>query len=196
MKTFKKIAFSIAAAALCASSAHALTFTFPAGSPAGPFGGDGNPSLAEVQAAAQTAFGISAANIGSLLYKAEGGSLTSESGNAGYFSISKVNSAPPEGEQTATITYTGPSALDLDLSVILVKDGQAGWTLWDARTWTSAFDTIVVDNSLLWNNPNALGGISNIQIFGKTGTSVPDGGATAALLGIGVLGLAAVRRKK
>jgi hypothetical protein len=30
---------------------------------------------------------------------------------------------------------------------------------------------------------------------GGGGTSVPDGGATAALLGIGVLGLAAVRRK-
>ena len=40
------------------------------------------------------------------------------------------------------------------------------------------------------------GGFSNMQLFGSgTGTQVPDGGATVALLGLALAGIAGVRRK-
>lgn len=43
--------------------------------------------------------------------------------------------------------------------------------------------------------PNTQLGLSHVTFFTPGSTNVPDGGATAALLGLGILGLAAIRRK-
>jgi hypothetical protein len=43
-------------------------------------------------------------------------------------------------------------------------------------------------------NDSLNGGYSGYTVFGNT-TNVPDGGATVALLGLGMLGVAAIRRK-
>ena len=40
------------------------------------------------------------------------------------------------------------------------------------------------------------GGLSNMKLFSRGIADVPDGGATAALLGIGLIGMAAFRRKR
>ena len=54
--------------------------------------------------------------------------------------------------------------------------------------------TIPQDSGTLWENDNGKGyGLSHYTVFSSR--SVPDGGATAALLGVGLLGLAAFRRK-
>lgn len=45
------------------------------------------------------------------------------------------------------------------------------------------------------SGPNGFGGLSSIRLFGSNGSSsVPDGGATVALLGSALLGLGAMRR--
>jgi hypothetical protein len=43
--------------------------------------------------------------------------------------------------------------------------------------------------------PNGKGGLSSVRLYKGETTDVPDGGATAALLGLGVLGLTMFRRK-
>ena len=56
--------------------------------------------------------------------------------------------------------------------------------------------TIPKDSGTLWENDNGKGyGLSHFTYFRSESQHVPDGGATAALLGIGMLGLVAFRRK-
>jgi hypothetical protein len=50
-----------------------------------------------------------------------------------------------------------------------------------------------VDNDLYSPFPSTAGGLSHISFFNRA--SVPDGGATAALLGLGLVALGLIRRK-
>jgi hypothetical protein len=156
-----------------------------------PRGGAPNPTDQDVADELE----ITLAQLGSLLSKSDGA--------VGDFSYSIVNSAPPAGERTATITYAG-ALPGPALTYIVVKDGLAGWTLWDASAWNPAIhDSIIVDNRDLWNPPgNSLQGISHIAIYGNPRSgeippppSVPDGGTTLLLLGAALGGFGVLRRK-
>ena len=89
-----------------------------------------------------------------------------------------------------TISWDGGSYIS-DAQYLLVKDGnhEPAWYLFSLSAWDGQEDITL---SGFWPNGGA---ISHVAIFGGR-TSVPDGGATAALLGLGVAGLAAFRRKK
>jgi hypothetical protein len=88
-----------------------------------------------------------------------------------------------------TIEWDGPNYIS-DAAYLLVKDGnhEPAWYLFSLSGWDGQ-ETINLSG--FWPEGGA---ISHVAIFGG-GTSVPDGGATALLLGVGVLGLAAIRRK-
>jgi hypothetical protein len=89
-----------------------------------------------------------------------------------------------------SIVWDGPSYIS-GAEYLLVKDGNSkpAWYLFDIGGWDGK-ETIELSN--FWPGKGA---ISHVAIFGGGGTSVPDGGATAVLLGLGVLGLASLRRK-
>jgi hypothetical protein len=88
-----------------------------------------------------------------------------------------------------SVTWDGPGIIT-GAQYFLVKDGNhsPAWYLFDISGWDGKES---IEFSNFWLGPGA---ISHVAIFGGT-TSVPDGGATAILLGVGVLGLAALRRK-
>lgn len=131
------------------------------------------------------ALGISPIQLGELLYLSNGGD--------NLFTTVIATTPPPPGEQTATLTYDG-IPMTLILTYIVVKDYKAGWTLWDASDWNGV-DAIQVDNRDLWNPKlNALSGISHIAIYGTSVPSVPDGGLSFVLLGLGMLSVTGLKR--
>jgi hypothetical protein len=80
----------------------------------------------------------------------------------------------------------------------LVKDGKLGdpaWFLFDltALGWNG---TETLEFTGFWDG--AKGAISHVTLYGRRqpGNGVPDGGVTAALLGLGVLGLGFLARRK
>ncbi|HEX7859474.1 MAG TPA: VPDSG-CTERM sorting domain-containing protein [Verrucomicrobiae bacterium] len=77
--------------------------------------------------------------------------------------------------------------------VVAKYDGKnAGYVVWYLGGQSA---TLPEYSNNIWQN----GAGAGYQISGYTAyrsTSVPDGGATAAFLGVGLLGLAAIRRKK
>ena len=95
------------------------------------------------------------------------------------------------GDHSAgTISWDGPSFIS-NAEYLLVKDGNhsPAWYLFSLAGWDGQEDIAL---SGFWPGN---GSISHVAIFGS-GTSVPDGGATAALLGLGMAGLAVMRRKR
>jgi hypothetical protein len=96
---------------------------------------------------------------------------------------------------TATISWdlTGTGFL---LNYVLVKDGSApgGGAFYYALYPVSA-DEGLMGSGTVQVNANASRNISHISFFGTEGGTVPDGGTTAALLGLGLSGLAALRAK-
>jgi hypothetical protein len=148
--------------------------------------GSSNPTSAEIAAA----LGITVAQLGSSIYKFDAPST--ESGNTGLFDVSISPSVPPPGAQTATITVNG----SVTIGYILVKDGTGGSCVWTVNQAFVAGDTILVDNEDLFlpNNPDTVGAISHVDIFGG-GTNVPDAGSGLMLLGMGLMALEGVRRR-
>lgn len=174
-----------------ALNASALNYT-PTFLPNNPIVQAANPTDAQVLAAWQAALSDPTATIGSLLYTWTP-STGVETGNAGLFSSSMTTGA--QNLQSVDLNYTGGTPAPT-LTAIYVKDGRAGWTLWDARTWNSSFSDILVDNQGLWNNANNMANISHVAVFGvRTTTSVPDGASALMLLSMGMLGLETLRRK-
>ena len=189
----RKLAAAAVAVVLgVALEAGAVLYTPTLLQPPSPVPQASNPTIADVAAA----LGVSVANVGTMLYKWTPGNPGTEDGNASLFDTTIANSAPPAGEQTLTITYTGASLAPL-LSYIVVKDGRAGWTVWSAASW-NGLDQIQVDNRELWNpTHNALSGISHVAIYGggyRPPTRVPDGATTAMLLGIAMVGVGSCKR--
>jgi hypothetical protein len=122
------------------------------------------------------------------LYKATPGSPVAEDGVlAG--SYSTVFSNTSSDPSNATITYiagpyVGPTAW------ALVKDGNnsPAWYLFNltALGWNG---TALLEFQDFWP---AQGAISHVSLYG--GSVVPDGGSMVMLLGLGLMGLAGVRR--
>ena len=99
----------------------------------------------------------------------------------------------PSDPADATISYiSGPKITAQDI-YLLVKDGNHNPTgyLFDISSW-NGWENLVLTK--FWP---AQGAISHVSIYtrGNAPAPVPDGGATLMLLGIGLSGLAAVRRR-
>jgi|GEM_PF-3718854 len=112
------------------------------------------------------------------------------------------------GNETATITYTG-GEIPGGYVFALAKDGASHHPVW--YVWYLSGPALSGGTSLGWDGVTALefaqlwadaGAISHVQLMGTdtrippSVVVVPDGGATAALLGLGMLGLGLVTRRK
>ena len=114
-------------------------------------------------------------------------------------SYSTVFARTATDPQDATVTYTGGDIVGPPApAYALVKDGlqNPAWYLFDLRAlgWNGMETLYFTD---FWPGSGA---ISHVSLYGTRttppGTGVPDGGATAALLGLGMLGLGFMARRK
>jgi hypothetical protein len=143
-------------------------------------------------AAIMQALAITTTDVGDQLYHSAGGD--------GLFSLQLAVPQRMSRLQTAQLTYTGADPLPT-LTYILVKAGKV-WTIWDASDWDGS--EIQIDNQdLLSCNKNGqrhrnglrLPRISQLTVFGfPNAARVPDGGLTAALLGMALLGVGSLKK--
>lgn len=100
---------------------------------------------------------------------------------------------------TATITWSGLQPI---LSSFILKAGNS-YDTWNISNFNAhAYNSLVVTNlSLLTPNGKNIAEISHLEFSGNLNPgdvpppSVPDGGSTTAMLGLGILALAALNRK-
>lgn len=94
-------------------------------------------------------------------------------------------------ESGGVITFTGGSYIG-DPQFMLVKDGNNDpwWYLFNLTNVWNGTETIELSG--FWPNN---GSISHVSLYGTSTTSVPEP-ATLILLGLGLLGIAGIRRKK
>jgi hypothetical protein len=123
-----------------------------------------------------------------VLYKQDVGAGSDSGSFAGSYTTTFQPPADPSG---AIITYDGAPdpVITANPVYLLVKDGSAtpAWYFFNISGWNGT-ETITLVN--FWPDQGA---ISHVQINGN-GTSVPDGGSMAMLLGIALMGLAGARR--
>lgn len=94
----------------------------------------------------------------------------------------------------ARITYlSGEPAINSNPVYALIKDGNAdpNWYFFSLSGWNGT-DTIDFE-SFFQQTTTTSYNVSHVAIYGN---HVPDGGATAALLGLGMLALGFVRRRR
>ena len=186
MNLVKKIAVSLAAAALCVSSAHALSIT-PATTPQWTgLVNSTSGALAEI-----AGLGIT---LGTEVYKQDQGAASDSGSLANYYKTTFSDTPTDPSGATIAQTVAGAPAPSPVAKYLLVKDGDhaPAWYLFDLQAlgWNG---TETLSLSAFWPDQGA---ISHVSLYGsQPQRTVPDGGATAALLGLGVLGLAAIRRK-
>jgi len=187
MKLFKSL--SLVAALTCGLSTDAMAIGLTPGD--ADFSGSipGNPDANDVEDITGYAGDLF------LAYKADVGSVdnpaTIESGGfAGSYSSTFDNE--PLDPQDATITYTGGASISGDPIYLLVKDGNHDpiWYIFDITDTWNGIDTINLTG--FWPQGGA---ISHVSIFSPGGSSVPDGGSSLALLGLGIMSLTMLRRK-
>jgi hypothetical protein len=103
-----------------------------------------------------------------------------------------------------TVTESGANTWDISwdltgsgftLDGVLIKDGNVQDSGHLYRFYgVSADETLIGAGTVTFDNPER--GISHISFFGSPGgVTTPDGGTTAALLGLGLTGLAGLRAK-
>jgi len=98
---------------------------------------------------------------------------------------------------TATISYVGGGWIHSTPVFALIKDGNYGaqnppgfsWYLFDITGW-NGLDAVIF-SGFFGNN---LSSVSHVAIYGPSTATVPDGGSMAMLLGLGLIGLAGLRR--
>ena len=157
-----------------------------------------SPSLASGSDTSQAAInGLISSWVGGLdiLYKAVPGGSPDEEGS--FIGSYSTEYGIPLPNASATITYDGaPDAyINTNPVYVLIKGGNVNlplleWYLFDISGW-SGMETIQLSNFYGGNQ----GKMAYIAIYGGESTNVPDGGATAVLLGASLLGLWLVRRR-
>jgi len=102
------------------------------------------------------------------------------------------------GNETATVSWDGPSLFDCGICILLVKDGnnapnQIYFDLGPSGYDWDGMESIFISNPLIW--PNG-GSISHVSIFSASQPTqqVPEPGSLT-LLGLGLLGLASLGRR-
>jgi hypothetical protein len=174
--------FCFAGALLNAEIASALTITIDPATTAALLTGN-QTGISEINTFITNTLGVAP----TLLYKkdviggAESGAL------AGSYSTTFYNS--PTDPSDALIDYVGGTAVG-SIALLLVKDGanSPAWYLYNLTSlgWNGT-DDVVLDN--FWPGTGAISCVTLYQT-----SSVPDGGATVALLGFALAGIATVRR--
>lgn len=104
-----------------------------------------------------------------------------------FFDIDEEEDEAYSGEVSWNLAGTG-----YELSYMLIKSDGVYYNLYsvsDGQVITSG-GLEYFDNDL-WGPP----AISHVSFYGRRGVSVPDGGATIALLALGVLGVGALKRR-
>jgi hypothetical protein len=97
----------------------------------------------------------------------------------------------PLDPSDALIEWTGGAFIDQSPVYLIVKDGQGppGFYIFMLTGWDGMEDLELED---FWPNQGA---ISHVEIRTGESSRVPDGGSTTMLFGMGLLGLAALRRR-
>ena len=120
---------------------------------------------------------------------------------APYYSMTFQNT--PTDPSDALLTWNGPLFFTTNPLYILVKDGNQSpaWYLFRLTVGAGGWNGMeTLDFQDFWPNQGA---ISHISIYGTPApgtpglfnTPVPDGGSMTMLLGMGLMGLAALRRR-
>jgi hypothetical protein len=94
---------------------------------------------------------------------------------------------------TAMTTWSPPGSIDIN--TVFLKAGNQ-YAAWDTSgvDWSTYSGLYVTQNAIMNNPENAFLGISHETLNG--GATVPDGGTTAVLLGLGLVGLSLIGRRR
>lgn len=186
LKTITKLAAAIAAFSFV-SATQALTIT--------PLPGVSSPGVTQTATGNQTSQALIDTAIlpyigsATQLYKQDVGAGSDTGTFASSYKTTFANSAADPSD--ALIQYvSGPSIISNPV-YLLVKDGNhsPAWYLFTIAGWNGIESLDIQD---FWP---AGGAISHVTLYGTQGSRVPDGGATVALLGVGLVGLGMMRRK-
>ena len=195
MKTgIKKLAAAMAVAAATSFSSSALTITPTSGvlnTTRYEFdntGGGGAIGNAELHVLIAPIIGTA-----TLMYKSDVGG--SDSGPlAGSYDTDFTPNTDPED---ALIEYTGSGDIVAGTIWLLIKDGNSHPDAYlfnlTALGWDGQED-LLAEN--FWVGQGAISHVELLSTTHRPPQEIPDGGATAALLGLGLLGVTALRRKK
>ena len=117
---------------------------------------------------------------------------STESGMASL--VSSLTTVISDDGLTAMTTWSPPGSIDIN--TVFLKAGNQ-YAAWDTSgvDWSSYSGLYVTQNAIMNDPENAFLGISHETLNGG-GNSVPDGGTTAVLLGLGLLGLGLLGRRK
>jgi hypothetical protein len=175
------------AALTLACSVHAIPILTPTSGLLGTSRWQGSQtSQSEIDAAIDPLLGTSFLQFKQDVLGGESGSL------AGSYTATFSNS--PSDPANALIHWDGGSILG-DNRFLLVKDGNQdpAWYLYNLTLlgWNGTDDLVLND---FWPNQGA---ISHVSLYGDSGAiNVPDGGTTAALLGLGLLSVGFANRMR